>query len=185
MFVNTERVVQNLTYQRASVVQYNSMKKVSKAYYNEYCGVIKVQTICQILQQLQTSGDVQRMTCISQSIMEINREEGRNHLCWIFIALLSDCSSSLELRSLSPAAPQLLGSKHITQMEWVMFLRLLLPRDMGERWRGAQLCVPWKRPEQPSITTTCFPTTMLNNTTLPTQVKVNENDLLSGMPMAF
>lgn len=30
MFVNTERVVQNLTYQRASVVQYNSMGKSIK-----------------------------------------------------------------------------------------------------------------------------------------------------------
>lgn len=161
------------------------MKKVSKAYYYEYHGVTKVQTISQVLQQLQTSGDVQCMTCVSQRIMEINRGDGRNRLCWIFIALLSDCSSSPGLRSLSPAVPQLLGSKHITQMEWVMFSRLLLPRDMGERWRGAQLCVPPKKTWTTIITTICFPITMLNNTTLPTQVKVNENDLLSGMPEAL
>lgn len=51
-----------------------------------------------------------------------------SYLCQVFISLLSDCFSSPEVRSLSPAVPQLLRSDSNTDGA-PMFSRLLLHRD--------------------------------------------------------
>jgi hypothetical protein len=64
-----------------------------------------------------------------------------------------------------------------------MFSGLLLQRDKAAGWRAAQLCLPLKEPEQPSVINSYFSTVMLNNTALHTQVKFDEKELFKSLEM--
>lgn len=103
-----------------------------------------------------------------------------SYLCQVFISLLSDCSSSPEDRGLSPAVPQLLRSETLTQMEHLCSQGCCFT-EIRLRWRSAQLWLPPKEPEQPSIIKSYLSTVMLTNTPLHMQVKFDKRELFNSL----
>lgn len=106
--------------------------------------------------------------------MYVNSGDTISYLCWVFISLLSDCSSSPEVQSITcwPSAAKI--RNHNTDGA-PMFSVLLLHRDKAILEKLSAL--------PPSNIKNSYFSTVMLNTTLHTQVKFHEKNLFASLEM--